>query len=50
MKIFTAGHAVPGDTTILSFKQAVRGFLQDNKDNGTGRGERSMLMATVIAI
>ncbi|KAG7269286.1 hypothetical protein CRUP_027281 [Coryphaenoides rupestris] len=33
LKIFTAGHAVPGDETILSFKQAVHGFLQDNKDN-----------------
>lgn len=36
MKIFTAGQVVPDNATILSFKQAVYGFLQDNKDNGTG--------------
>lgn len=34
MKIFTAGHEVPSDETILSFKRAVRRFLQDNADNG----------------
>ena len=34
MKIFTAGHEVPGDATILNFKQVVNSFLQDNKDNG----------------
>lgn len=34
MKIFTAGHEVPSDETILSFKRAVRRFLRDNADNG----------------
>lgn len=34
MKIFTAGHVVPSDETILSFKRAVQKFLQDNADNG----------------
>lgn len=34
MKIFTAGHEVPSDETILSFKRAVRRFLRDNDDNG----------------
>ncbi|CAL8279847.1 RNA/RNP complex-1-interacting phosphatase [Gadus morhua] len=33
VKIFTAGHEVPGDATILNFKQVVNSFLQDNKDN-----------------
>ncbi|XP_019119128.1 RNA/RNP complex-1-interacting phosphatase [Larimichthys crocea] len=33
VKIFTAGHAVPSDDTILSFKRAVRRFLRDNVDN-----------------
>ncbi|XP_062340515.1 RNA/RNP complex-1-interacting phosphatase isoform X1 [Osmerus eperlanus] len=33
LKIFTAGHEVPCDPTILSFKRAVRKFLQDNADN-----------------
>ncbi|KAK0156431.1 RNA/RNP complex-1-interacting phosphatase [Merluccius polli] len=33
VKIFTAGHEVPSEETILSFKQAVNSFLQDNKDN-----------------
>ncbi|KAM4532061.1 RNA/RNP complex-1-interacting phosphatase-like [Fundulus diaphanus] len=33
VKIFTAGHEVPSDATILSFKRAVHRFLQDNKDN-----------------
>lgn len=33
VKIFTAGHQVPSDPTILSFKKAVRGFLRDNEDN-----------------
>ncbi|CAL8322653.1 unnamed protein product [Lota lota] len=33
MKIFTAGHEVPDDATILNFKQAVNSFLQKNKDN-----------------
>ncbi|KAM9338001.1 RNA/RNP complex-1-interacting phosphatase [Symphorus nematophorus] len=33
VKIFTAGHEVPSDETILSFKRAVRRFLRDNGDN-----------------
>ncbi|XP_026209421.1 RNA/RNP complex-1-interacting phosphatase [Anabas testudineus] len=33
LKIFTAGHEVPSDGTILSFKRAVRRFLHDNADN-----------------
>ncbi|XP_040915711.1 RNA/RNP complex-1-interacting phosphatase [Toxotes jaculatrix] len=33
VKIFTAGHEVPSDATILSFKRAVRSFLRDNADN-----------------
>lgn len=33
MKIFTAGHEVPNDATILSFKKAVRHFLRDNGSN-----------------
>nr|XP_046231471.1 RNA/RNP complex-1-interacting phosphatase [Scatophagus argus] len=33
VKILTAGHAVPSDRTILSFKRAVRRFLRDNADN-----------------
>ncbi|XP_044190298.1 RNA/RNP complex-1-interacting phosphatase-like [Thunnus albacares] len=33
VKIFTAGHEIPSDGTILSFKRAVRRFLQDNADN-----------------
>uniref|UniRef100_A0A3Q2FVK0 Dual specificity phosphatase 11 (RNA/RNP complex 1-interacting) n=1 Tax=Cyprinodon variegatus TaxID=28743 RepID=A0A3Q2FVK0_CYPVA len=37
VKIFTAGHEVPSDATILSFKRAVRRFLRDNEDNGEGR-------------
>lgn len=32
-KIFTAGHEIPSDETILSFKRAVRRFLRDNDDN-----------------
>lgn len=34
LKIFTAGHEVPNDATILSFKKAVRHFLRDNENNG----------------
>uniref|UniRef100_A0A8C7WRX3 Uncharacterized protein n=1 Tax=Oryzias sinensis TaxID=183150 RepID=A0A8C7WRX3_9TELE len=34
VKIFTAGHQVPSDGTILSFKRAVNNFLRDNQDNG----------------
>jgi len=34
VKIFTAGHEVPSDPTILSFKRAVRRFLRDNENNG----------------
>uniref|UniRef100_UPI003AAC0266 RNA/RNP complex-1-interacting phosphatase n=1 Tax=Centroberyx gerrardi TaxID=166262 RepID=UPI003AAC0266 len=33
VKIFTAGKEIPSDATILSFKQAVHRFLQDNADN-----------------
>ncbi|XP_035523997.1 RNA/RNP complex-1-interacting phosphatase-like [Morone saxatilis] len=33
VKIFTRGHEVPNDNTILSFKRAVRRFLRDNADN-----------------
>ncbi|XP_072515331.1 RNA/RNP complex-1-interacting phosphatase [Salminus brasiliensis] len=33
LKIFTAGHEVPSDATILSFKKAVRRFLRDNENN-----------------
>uniref|UniRef100_A0A8C4D160 RNA/RNP complex-1-interacting phosphatase n=1 Tax=Denticeps clupeoides TaxID=299321 RepID=A0A8C4D160_9TELE len=33
VKIFTAGHEVPSNQTILSFKRAVRKFLRDNGDN-----------------
>ncbi|XP_042371524.1 RNA/RNP complex-1-interacting phosphatase, partial [Plectropomus leopardus] len=33
VKILTAGHQVPGDDTILSFKRAVRRFLRENADN-----------------
>ncbi|XP_022061423.2 basic salivary proline-rich protein 1-like [Acanthochromis polyacanthus] len=32
-KIFTKGHQVPSNATILSFKQAVRRFLKENQDN-----------------
>lgn len=34
VKIFTAGHQVPSDATILSFKRVVWRFLRDNSDNG----------------
>ncbi|XP_058645375.1 RNA/RNP complex-1-interacting phosphatase isoform X2 [Onychostoma macrolepis] len=33
LKIFTAGHEVPNDATILKFKKAVRHFLRDNENN-----------------
>ncbi|XP_054916757.1 RNA/RNP complex-1-interacting phosphatase-like [Poeciliopsis prolifica] len=33
VKIYTAGHEVPSDQTILSFKRTVRRFLRDNQDN-----------------
>ncbi|MCJ8742668.1 hypothetical protein PDJAM_G00085010 [Pangasius djambal] len=33
LKIFTEGHQVPSDSTILSFKKAVRRFLHDNQNN-----------------
>nr|XP_057912387.1 RNA/RNP complex-1-interacting phosphatase [Doryrhamphus excisus] len=33
VKIFTGGHVVPNDDTILAFKRAVRRFLRDNADN-----------------
>lgn len=33
VKIFTEGHEVPKDATILSFKRAVRRFLHENQNN-----------------
>ncbi|XP_016058068.1 PREDICTED: RNA/RNP complex-1-interacting phosphatase [Miniopterus natalensis] len=33
LKIYTVGHQVPDDDTILKFKRAVNGFLKENKDN-----------------
>ncbi|KAG9354761.1 hypothetical protein JZ751_001474 [Albula glossodonta] len=33
LKIFTTGHQVPSDSTILSFKKAVNRFLQENEKN-----------------
>ncbi|XP_037548512.1 RNA/RNP complex-1-interacting phosphatase [Nematolebias whitei] len=33
VKIFTAGHEIPSDETILSFKRAVHRFLLENKGN-----------------
>ncbi|XP_051540519.1 RNA/RNP complex-1-interacting phosphatase isoform X2 [Myxocyprinus asiaticus] len=33
LKIFTAGHEVPNNATILSFKKAVRRFLRENENN-----------------
>ncbi|XP_028273941.1 RNA/RNP complex-1-interacting phosphatase [Parambassis ranga] len=33
VKIFTAGHQVPSDDTILSFKRAVSRFLRENQGN-----------------
>ncbi|XP_040079828.1 RNA/RNP complex-1-interacting phosphatase isoform X2 [Oryx dammah] len=33
LKIYTVGHQVPDDDTILKFKNAVNGFLKENKDN-----------------
>nr|XP_020441171.1 RNA/RNP complex-1-interacting phosphatase isoform X2 [Monopterus albus] len=33
VKIFTAGHEVPSDETILSFKRVVHRFLRNNADN-----------------
>lgn len=35
LKIYTKGHEVPSDETILSFKRAVHRFLRDNAENGT---------------
>lgn len=43
VKIFTAGHEVPSDETILSFKHAVHRFLQENQDNGERRAEHGKL-------
>ncbi len=46
VKIFTAGHEVPSDETILSFKRVVRRFLRDNADNGekySGTGDEELL-------
>ncbi|KAJ8388627.1 hypothetical protein AAFF_G00131920 [Aldrovandia affinis] len=33
LKIFTAGHEVPSDPTILKFKRVVNQFLRENEDN-----------------
>ncbi|XP_074546301.1 RNA/RNP complex-1-interacting phosphatase [Halichoeres trimaculatus] len=33
VKILTAGHEIPRNETILSFKRAVRNFLRNNADN-----------------
>ncbi|XP_048875514.1 RNA/RNP complex-1-interacting phosphatase [Brienomyrus brachyistius] len=33
LKIYTAGHEVPSDSVILSFKRAVQAFLRENKSN-----------------
>uniref|UniRef100_E1BCH4 RNA/RNP complex-1-interacting phosphatase n=1 Tax=Bos taurus TaxID=9913 RepID=E1BCH4_BOVIN len=33
LKIYTVGHQVPDDDTIFKFKNAVNGFLRENKDN-----------------
>ncbi|KAM3874214.1 RNA/RNP complex-1-interacting phosphatase-like [Diretmus argenteus] len=33
VKIPTAGHAIPSDATILSFKRVIRRFLRDNANN-----------------
>ncbi|XP_039624471.1 RNA/RNP complex-1-interacting phosphatase [Polypterus senegalus] len=33
VKIYTAGHEVPNDSTILQFKQAVTNFLKENAEN-----------------
>lgn len=33
LKIFTKGHEVPSDKTIMSFKRAVHQFLRDNAEN-----------------
>ncbi|CAB1430157.1 unnamed protein product [Pleuronectes platessa] len=33
VKIFTRGHEIPSDTTILSFKRTVRRFLRENANN-----------------
>ncbi|XP_072310651.1 RNA/RNP complex-1-interacting phosphatase [Eucyclogobius newberryi] len=33
VKIFTAGHEIPSDETILNFKRAVHRFLHENADN-----------------
>ncbi|XP_024154698.1 RNA/RNP complex-1-interacting phosphatase [Oryzias melastigma] len=33
VKIFTVGHQVPSNGTILSFKRAVRNFLRQNQNN-----------------
>ncbi|XP_033846281.1 RNA/RNP complex-1-interacting phosphatase [Periophthalmus magnuspinnatus] len=33
VKIFTAGHEIPSESTILSFKRAVHCFLCENADN-----------------
>lgn len=33
VKIFTAGHEIPSDATILTFKRTVRRFLRENSEN-----------------
>lgn len=44
VKIFTAGHEIPSDATILSFKRAVHSFLRDNADNGEVFTQNQVLM------
>lgn len=48
MKIFTAGHEVPSDETILSFKRAVRRFLRDNADNGLSKSVSDKLFKAAV--
>lgn len=48
MKIFTKGHDVPSDETILSFKRAVRRFLRDNADNGLCESVSDKHFKTVV--
>lgn len=48
VKIFTAGHEVPSDETILSFKRAVHRFLRDNADNGNNPTERGPKVLALV--
>lgn len=47
VKILTAGHEVPSDETILSFKRAVHRFLRDNADNGACESVWAYILAVV---